>query len=155
MLVITWVVDTWPCWSACQPWMKPPSLVVMRPSASTANEPARVYVRPSPDCTTKNPSPWMAKSVERPVRCRDPWAKLVAIDDTREPRPIVLGLVPPVVAVARPAPRNVWLSTSSKTVDDDLKPLVLTFEMLLPTTSIIVWWLRRPEMAENIERIMW
>ena len=35
-----------------------------------------------------------------------------------------------------------------------MKPVVLTLAMLLPTTSIIVWWLRRPEMAENIERIM-
>src|SRR4051795_10535934 len=26
--------------------------------------------------------------------------------------------------------------------------------MLLPTTSIFVWWARRPEMAENIERSM-
>jgi hypothetical protein len=26
--------------------------------------------------------------------------------------------------------------------------------MLLPTTSINVWWFFRPEIAENIERIM-
>jgi hypothetical protein len=49
----------------------------------------------------------------------------------------------------------VWLSTSWNTTLLDLKPVVLTLEMLLPTTSIIVWWFRRPEMAENIERIMW
>src|SRR5690242_7452435 len=27
--------------------------------------------------------------------------------------------------------------------------------MLLPTTSIIVWWLRRPETAEKRERSIW
>src|SRR3712207_5286004 len=45
-----------------------------------------------------------------------------------------------------------WDRVSSKTVWDDLKPTVLTLAMLLPVTSILVWWARRPEMAENMER---
>src|SRR3712207_2672932 len=45
-----------------------------------------------------------------------------------------------------------WDRVSSKTVWDDLKPTVLTLAMLLPVTSSLVWWARRPEMAENIER---
>ena len=41
-----------------------------------------------------------------------------------------------------------------KTTALDLNPVVLTFEMLLPTTSIIDWWFRKPEIAENMERII-
>src|ERR1035437_6769720 len=37
----------------------------------------------------------------------------------------------------------------------DLKPTVLTLAMLLPMTSIMIWWPRRPEIAENIERSIW
>ena len=44
---------------------------------------------------------------------------------------------------------------SSNTVEELLKPAVLTLAMLLPTTSIIVWWLRRPETAEKRERSIW
>ncbi len=40
----------------------------------------------------------------------------------------------------------------SKTVFWVLKPTVFTFAMLFATVSIFVWWARRPEMAENIER---
>src|SRR5690606_19738283 len=102
----------------------------------------------------KNPSPWIAKSVVRPVSCSAPWAKFVVMPATLEPRPMVAGLVPPAVAVGAPAPRSTWLSTSWNTVVELLKPVVLTFEMLLPTTSIIVWWFRRPETAENMDRII-
>src|SRR5690349_4362658 len=96
----------------------------------------------------------MAKSVERPVSCSAPCEKLVVVPATLEPRPTWAGLVPPVLALAAPPPRRVWLSTSWNTVVEDLKPEVLTLAMLLPTTSIIVWWLRRPDTAENMERIM-
>ena len=43
-------------------------------------------------------------------------------------------------------------SMSWKSTRPDLKPTVLTLAMLLPMTSIMTWWPRRPEMAENIER---
>lgn len=63
-----------------------------------------------------------------------------------------MGLEPPPPAVAAPAPRMVWLSTSLNTTFEPLKPVVLMLAMLLPTTSIIVWWFLRPEMAANIDR---
>ena len=43
--------------------------------------------------------------------------------------------------------RSTCDSVSSKTVVLLLKPTVLTLAMLLPTTSILVWWAWRPEMA--------
>src|SRR3954451_17965292 len=96
----------------------------------------------------------MAKSVMRPERCIEPCEKSVLMAPRREPRPTWAGLVPPRAAEGAPPPARVWESTSVKTVLDPLKPVVLTLAMLLPTTSIIVWWLRRPEMAAYMERIM-
>src|SRR4051812_42322420 len=148
------LVLTAPVLSAVQPWTKAPSCVTRRPLPSIENDPARVY-SDWPACTTlKKPSPCTARSVARPVRCNAPWLKEVVMADTLEPRPTCAGLVPPSCPAGAPAPRRVWLSTSWKTTELDLKPVVLTLEMLLPTTSIIVWWFRRPEMAENIERII-
>ena len=72
----------------------------------------------------------------------------------REPRPIWAGLVPPMPAVGAPAPRSVWVRTSEKRVVEPLKPTVETLAMSLPTTSSISWWLRRPERALDMARIM-
>ena len=48
----------------------------------------------------------------------------------------------------------IWLRLSSKTARPVLNPNVLTLAMLLPVTSSMVWWTRRPETAEYIERSM-
>src|SRR3954466_14167009 len=71
---------------------------------------------------------------------------------TLTPRPTWAGLVPAMPAVGAEPLRSTWERVSSKTVVLDLKPTVLTLAMLLPTTSILVWCARRPEMAENRER---
>src|SRR4051794_38296537 len=102
----------------------------------------------------KKPSPLIMKSVERPVFCVEPWLKLVLIPATLTPSPTCAGLVPAVSAVGAEPLRSSWESVSSKTVVLLLKPTVLTLAMLLPTTSIFVWWALRPEMAENMERSM-
>src|SRR5947209_2368761 len=72
----------------------------------------------------------------------------------RTPRPTCSALTPPRPPCGPLAPRRVWLKMSWNVVRDCLKPVVLTLAMLFPTTSIIVWWFFRPEMAANIERIM-
>src|SRR3712207_6307181 len=92
------------------------------------------------------------KSVERPVFCVEPCPKLVVMPATLTPRPTCAGLVPPPSAVGAEPLRMTWDRVSSKTVWELLKPTVLTLAMLLPVTSSLVWWARRPEMAENIER---
>ena len=109
-----------------------------------------------PPClTTKKPSPSMAKSVERPVVCAAPWEKFVPMPASRTPSPIWAGFVPPATAeTGAPDPFNVWLSRSSNWTVPALKPVVLTFEMLLPTTSMNVWCAWSPETAANIERSM-
>src|SRR6476619_947392 len=94
------------------------------------------------------------KSLSRPVAWVEPWPKLVAIAATLTPRPTWAGLVPAVPAVGADPLRRTCESVSSKTVVLLLKPTVLTLAMLLPTTSILVWWAWRPEMAENRERSM-
>src|SRR4051795_9088533 len=94
------------------------------------------------------------KSVERPVFCVEPWLKLVVMPATLTPRPTWAGLVPAESAVGAEPLRRTCESVSSKTVVLLLNPTVLTLAMLLPTTSILVWCARRPEMAENIERSM-
>src|SRR3954447_23040232 len=110
-----------------------------------------------PPCLmTKKPSPWMAKSVERPVDCAAPCEKLVPMPARRTPRPICAGLVPPVIAEAgAPAPCIVWLSRSSNSTVPALKPVVLTLAMLFPTKSMNVWCAWSPETAANIERSIW
>jgi hypothetical protein len=47
-----------------------------------------------------------------------------------------------------PAPWVICDRVSWNTVVDDLKPTVLTLAMLLPVTSSICWWERRPEIPE-------
>ena len=81
-----------------------------------------------------------------------PWPKLVLMPATRVPRPTCAGLVPPCCAVGAAAPCSSWLRVSWNRVWEDLKPAVLTLAMLLPVTSIIVWWDRSPLMEENMER---
>src|SRR5687767_13338022 len=73
---------------------------------------------------------------------------------TLTPRPTCAGLLPPRSAAGAPPARMTWDRVSWKTVWDPLNPTVLTLAMLLPVTSILVWWARRPEMAENMERSM-
>ena len=102
----------------------------------------------------KKPLPWMARSVVRPVTCEAPWVKTRSMVPRLEPSPTWVGLMPARVAVEPDAPDRVWEIASAKVTCEALKPVVLTLAMLLPTTSIIVWWLRRPETPENIERIM-
>src|SRR3954465_6908688 len=92
------------------------------------------------------------KSVARPVLCVAPWFQLVVIAATFTPRPTWAGLVPPRFCAAAPPARMTWDSVSWKTVWLPLKPTVLTLAMLLPVTSSLVWWARRPETAENMER---
>ncbi len=77
---------------------------------------------------------------------------------TVTPKPTCIGLVPPRDAVSmsdgEPAPRRVWLKTSWNVTREDLKPGVFTLATLLPITSILVWWVRRPDTALKSERIM-
>ena len=53
--------------SAGQPWRMPPSAVVRRPRLSKLSEPARVKRSWPWRRTTKKPSPWIERSVARPV----------------------------------------------------------------------------------------
>src|SRR4051812_47356737 len=94
------------------------------------------------------------KSVDRPVDWVAPWVQLVVMAATLTPSPTCAGFVPPRSAAGVPPARITWDSVSWKTVWLPLKPTVLTLAMLLPVTSILVWWARRPEMAENMERSM-
>ncbi len=146
--------STNPVLSAVHPTTRPPPAATMLPSPSKLKLPARVYVRTPPVSRTKKPSPWMARSVLRPVTWLAPWVKTPVMEPTRVPRPICIGFVPPMLPVGEPLPCRVWASVSWNVTTEDLKPAVLTLAMLLPTTSIIVWWERNPEIPENIERIM-
>src|SRR5437763_1196887 len=141
--------------SAIHPWTVAPSGLTNLPLSSNDMAPARVYICEPSALTTKKPSPWMAMSVERPVCCSAPWVNEVATVPIFTPMPTCDGFEPPKPVLGLPAPLMVWLSRSSKTAWLDLNPVVLTLAMLLPITSIIVWWDRRPETAENIERSIW
>ena len=68
--------------------------------------------------------------------------------EVAEPKPICFGLVPPVLSVGALAPLRVWLRVSLKVTRLDLKPVVFTLEILLPTTSIRVWWFFSPDTPE-------
>ena len=124
--------------------------------------PARVYssstvpprVRPS-STTRKKPSPWIATSSGLPVV----WMA---------PAVIMLSMLPRLdaeadlgdVGAAEGGGRGGWSraraargrprSSPART----LNPMVLTLAMLFAVTSSIVWWTRRPLIAENIPRIM-
>src|SRR6478672_10051634 len=101
------------------------------------------------------PSPWIIRSVVRPVVWAEPWPKLVLVAPTWTPRPTWIGLVPPrVPGEDWEAPVSIWLSVSWKTVVLDLKPMVLALAMLLPVTSSITWLTRRPLMPAKSERSM-
>src|SRR6186713_2043612 len=100
----------------------------------------------------KNPSPWIIRSLVLLVVCAEPWPKFVEMAPSWTPRPTCAGFRPPTPWPGAAAARTIWLSVSSKIVELDLKPVVLTLAMLLPTTSIIVWCARRPVMPENRER---
>src|SRR5215203_5203499 len=137
---------------AIQPCRTEPVGVTSLPSPSKSNDPARVYSCSVPARVTKKPSPSIMKSVDRPVDWVAPWVQLVVMAATFAPRPTCAGFVPPRSAAGAPPARMTCDSVSWKTVWLALKPTVLTLAMLLPVTSILVWWARRPEMAENMER---
>ena len=102
----------------------------------------------------KNPLPWMAKSVFRPVACSEPCVCRTSMPPIFMPRPTCCGFVPPRLSVGAEAPEIVWVSMSWKVTRLALKPCVLTFAMLLPTTSMYVMWFCRPAMAANNAFIM-
>src|SRR5689334_23110384 len=107
-----------------------------------------------PFFVTKKPSPWIIRSVGRPVVWVDPWVKLALVAASWTPRPTWIGLVPPRLALAADAPVSIWLRVSWNTVELDLNPVVLALAMLLPVTSSMVWLTRRPEMPAKSERSM-
>src|SRR6478752_2838842 len=123
-------------------------------AASKVMDPARVKSCWPPLLVTKKPSPEIIMSVARPVLCEEPWAKLVLTPATRTPRPICAGLLPPDSPCGAEAPWVICERVSWNWVVEDLKPAVLTLAMLLPVTSSMVWWARRPEIPEYSERSM-
>src|SRR4030042_1085587 len=79
---------------------------------------------------------------------------MVSMDFTIMPRPTCSGLTPPTSVVGFAAPERVCDSMSWNSVRRRLKPVVFTLAMLLPRTSILVWWLVRPDTPAHSERIM-
>src|SRR6478736_4797794 len=102
------------------------------------------------------PSPWIIRSVARPVVWLEPWLKLVLVAASWTPRPTWIGLLPPrpVVGFGREAPVSICERVSAKTVELALKPTVLALAMLLPVTSSMTWLTRRPLMPAKRERSM-
>src|SRR6478672_3603598 len=100
------------------------------------------------------PSPWIMRSVLRPVVSAEPCPKLVLMAPTWTPRPTWTGFVPPRPLPAAAAAVSIWLRVSWKTVVLALKPIVLALAMLLPVTSSMVWLTRRPLMPAKSERSM-
>src|SRR3954471_12830851 len=146
---------TLPSASAIQPCRTAPSGVTSLPAPSKSRDPARVNsCSPPVPRVTKKPSPSIMKSVDRPVDWVAPWVQLVGMAATLTPSPTCAGFVPPRSAAGAPPARITCDSVSWKTVWLPLYPTVLTLAMLLPVTSSLVWWARRPEMAENMERNM-
>lgn len=68
-----------------------------------------------------------------------PWLWSTTTLPTETPRPTCLGLLPPFSSPGAVAERSVWLISSWKFTLDFLKPVVLAFAMLSPTTSRSVW----------------
>ena len=73
-----------------------------------------------------------------PVDWTEPSVKSKSMLATPVPRPICFGFVPPTLSCGADAPVSVWESVSANVVRLDLKPVVLTFAMLLPLTSMRV-----------------
>src|SRR3954447_7284181 len=96
----------------------------------------------------------MSMSVFLPVDCVEPWVRFVAMPATWTPRPTCAGFVPPELACAKRAPEVSCDRVSWNWTAEDLNAVVLTLAMLLPVTSSIVWWERRPEIPEYSERSM-
>ncbi len=138
--------------TAAQPCSRIPSALTSRPLVSKLKAPARVYSGWDPLFRTKNPSPWIIRSVVRPVLCADPWPKFVVMAPNCTPSPTWAGLRPPRFWVGSPAERSVWLRVSWNVVSLLLKPVVLTLAMLFDTTSILVWCARSPVIPEKRER---
>ena len=105
--------------------------------------------------TTKKPSPWIIRSVARPVVWAEPWPKLVRVPADLDAE-ADLDRVGAAAGrrSAPPAPVSIWLSVSWKTMLLALKPTVLALAMLLPVTSSMVWLTRRPLMPAKSERSM-
>src|SRR5438477_389385 len=106
------LVFTAPAALAVQPCTTLPSVLTSEPLASNENDPFRVNSCWPALFTTKKPSPWIIRSVSRPVFCAAPWEKLLVMPASRTPRPTCAGLVPPVPACGAPAARTIWLSVS-------------------------------------------
>src|SRR5690606_3838228 len=96
----------------------------------------------------------MARSVVIPVGCRLPAVCSTSMLPNCTPRPTCCGLVPPRVPMGAVAARIVSYSMSLKVTRLALNPTVLTLAMLLPMTSMRVWWVKSPETPENSDRIM-
>src|SRR4030042_3132129 len=79
---------------------------------------------------------------------------MVSMDFTIMPRPTCSGLTPPTSVVGFAAPERVCDSMSWNSVRPRLKPVVFTLAMLLPRTSILVWWFMRPDTPAHSDRIM-
>src|SRR6266540_3062513 len=96
----------------------------------------------------------MARSVVLPVVFRAPWVFSMSMLATDEPRPTWAALMPPRPSPGATEPRMVCESMVWNATRLPLKAVVLTLAMLLPITSMKIWWFFRPAMAEFIERSM-
>ncbi len=142
--------------SLSQPWIIYPLLSVKLPTASKVKSPFLVYlyVLPPSGLTTKNPSPWMAKSVFLSVVWTEPCLKIFVIELIWVPSPICIEFLPPSSPWGAVAIFAVWLSKSEKFARLYLKPVVLTFAILLPSTSMAIWWACKPLTPAQSERII-
>ena len=89
-----------------------------------------------------------------PVDCSEPCVWMVSMVETIMPRPTCCGFTPPTSSVGFAAPERVWESMSWNVTLPFLKPLVFTFAMLLPSTSMRVWWFSRPETPAQSDLII-
>ena len=94
----------------------------------------------------------MATSVFFPVCCTEAFVKRRSTLAIFMPRPTCLGFVPPMLPFGADAPERFCEIISAKVTRLDLNPVVLTFAMLLPMTSMRVWCPLSPETPENMER---
>src|SRR5690606_17718357 len=125
--------------------------------ASSVKLPARLRTcsASSPADSTKNPSPLILKSVGRFVVIALPAVCIVSIDAKLTPRPTCFALTPPLTpSSGAVTPLTVWLKISENITRQYLKPIVLTFAILLPITSSFVWKPLIPETPEYIDLSM-
>src|SRR3954452_15159371 len=96
----------------------------------------------------------MATSSALPVACTAPPVMRLSTVPSVTPRPTCAEFVPPTPAPEAELVLNVCWRASLKVVRDDLKPTVLTLARSLAATSSMTCCVLRPEMAENMPRIM-